>query len=393
MNLFLLYISLFLKLNSISGLLPEDAVLTQTIKGDCTGDESEEIIVVYDIDARFGTENYQGTCVAILEETEEGFVEVFKYRLSADTKVRFVKIFDELPPFVEVQWFHSAGGGNTYICYDEELKRFRETLNIESGGLNKEDIDGDGREEVFSVEFELLQCNGEEDEINAGFLTFYKWIKNSLVSSPESPYIMRPVETYFAKSRGGPVPNLLTVSPEESSSDDYAGPGDLSCKFYITIDTTLLVINIMVSDDVIVQGGIGKDIVNGDHLIILLDTDLEKDFCSKLLDSDDVVIGISPGNFIDISPDVVNLNPVSILSENVAKNTEIQVTKQIGGYRAFVELNLSKKIFAKGIFGLGIILCDRDKESSGTPEVQTSWPVSISKKDPTTWGNLYIAEY
>ncbi|TES92377.1 MAG: hypothetical protein E3J87_05520 [Candidatus Cloacimonadota bacterium] len=393
MSLLLFYTLFFMRINSISGFLPEDAVLTQTIKGDCIGNGKEEIIIVYDINARFGTRDYKGTCVSVLQEIGEKYQEVYKFKLSADTKIRLVKIFDEFPPFLEVQWFQSIGGGNTYICYDNELKRFREILHLESGGLNKEDIDGDGKEEIFSFKFETIQCNEEEDEINAGFLRFYRWVKNYFVSSPENAHIMRPRMTFFATAKTVFRPDFFKVIPEHYSSREYRGSEDLSFEFSARRDTTAVYLNIVVRDDIILQNEGGQNIVQGDHLKILLDTDIEKDFCSKSVDYDDVVIGISPGNFFDVSPDIVNLNPSSTLSENITEHSEFLIEKQSGGYKVFVRLSLDKKTLKKVVLGFGIILYDRDEKGSTLPEFETSWPLDIDENNPTTWGNLYLFEH
>ncbi len=389
MNLIFLFLLFFARIDNISSFLPEDAILTQTVKGDCTGDLKDEIIIVYDIDSRFGTEDYKGTCVTILKKIEKKYEEVYKSRLSADTKVSLVKVFDELPPFIEVQWFHSAGGGNIYIFYDKGLERFREIFNLESGGLKREDIDGDGKEETFAFTFKPLQCNGEEDEIFASSLIFYRWTKGHIESFPENPFMMRPGMTHFAAGKGITRPNLLVVSPKQSASTGYRGSKDLSFEFLSTIETSLLSITITVKDDVIVGDREGR-IIFSDHIILLLDTELEKDFCRRFVDEDDIAMAISPGNFIDISPGIFNLNPSSRLSKKTINSADYLIEKQPGGYKACIKLELDESILRKELFGLGLILYDRDVESSGFPEFKLSWPTNINKKDPTTWGNLYL---
>jgi hypothetical protein len=392
MNTFIISIFFLMKIGNISAFIPDNGVHVQTIEGDCTGDGKDEVVLVYDLGGRFGTEEYRRTCVDIIEKTEDGYSEVYKSKLSADTKVRFVKIFDELPTLVEIQWFHSAGGGNTYICYDKKLKRFREILSIESGGLNRKDIDGDGTEEVFSFKFEEFECPQKDREIYGGFLTFFRWERNCFEFCPKKPFMMRPGITYFATNRGFERPNLFMVSPKHLNASSYKGPQDLSFSFYAFMDLEVLSISIIVTDDMIAQEGEGKEIIYGDHIILLLDTELESDFCSGEVNSDDVALAISPGNLINIPPDIVNLNPSSKLSEDIAEKGDILLEKQDNGYKVTLRFYFPKETLARKLFGFGIIVYDRDRMDTKYPEFKMSWPPDLNKKDPTTWGNLYHFE-
>jgi hypothetical protein len=389
LNTLLLFTLIFIKINNVSSFLPENGILIQTVSGDCTGDLKEETIIVYDLDERFGTTQYKGTCVVVLREIEEEYTEVYKSRLSADTKVRLVKVFDELPPFIEVQWFRADGGGNTYIYYDAKLDRFSEIFNFESGGINREDIDWDGKDEIFAFTFESIDCGKSKDEIYASYLTFYRWTKNGFVTFPEHPYMMRPGMTYFATEKVSSNPKFVIASPGKSNSPEHRGTEDISFKFFSTMDSTVS-ITLLITDDHIVQNRETKNIIIGDHLILLLDTDLEGDFCKRTVDEDDIAIIVSPGNFEDISPEIVNVNPSSKLSAQTVKNSDFLIEKKLGGYEIRINLKLPKKIFRKGLFGLGFVLYDKDKENSDFPENHLVWPDKMDKKDPTTWGNLYL---
>jgi len=389
LKVIVLCLSIFLKMNSILSLLPEDAILTQQLRNDCSGDGKKEIICVYDINSRFGTEDYKGTCVTIFEEIDDEYREVYKIRLTADTRVQLVKIFDNLPPFIEVQWFHSKGGGNTYIYYQKELKRFREILNIEGGGISREDLDGDGREEVFSIEYKPLHCKGRKDELYAGFLTFYRYENNKFFSFPKNPYMVKPKEIYFAGDKRSRISHLFNIHSGDCPHTEGIEPEDISFNFFANMDMSLLTVVITVIDDIIMQYGEGKDIVYGDHLEILLDTDMREDFCRGVTNYDDIVIGVSPGNFDNIPPDLIDLNPSSRFSKNIRDFVDFLVEKQLNGYKVSLTFNLDKGTLEKGLLGLGIILYDSDQKGSGLPEVKLSWPCDVDRKDPTTWGNLY----
>lgn len=380
---------LFGPIAGISDILPDNAVLIQSITNDCTGDDEPEIIVVYDIDSRFGTASYQGTCVAIFQAMGDDYLEVYKTRLSADTKIKLIKVFDEPPPFLEVQWFHAAGGGNIYIGYDPDLKGFREMLHFESGGLNREDIDGDGSEEIFSFAFEPVDC-GDKRELYASFLTFYRWKKDCFESFPEHPYTMRPGSTYFASPQGISNPKLLAISSPRYPSMEFNGPDDCSFTLFAAKDTPSLSLTITVKDDAILQYEGPQGIIHGDHIMLVIDTDMQSDFCTHSVDNDDVAVALSPGNFKDIPPEIANLNPLSPLSEAIAGDGDFLFEKLNDGYKVRMKVQLDEKMLSLGTFGLGIIVYDRDKEKGNYPEFKLSWPSAMDKKDPTTWGNLFL---
>jgi hypothetical protein len=372
-----------------TALLPEDVIMTQSIEDDCTGDGEKEIIVVYDIGTRFGTETYRGTCVAIFQRIAGSYLEVYKTRLSADTKIKLIKIFDEPPPFIEVQWFTAAGGGNTYICYDPELKRFREVLNFESGGINRKDINGDGSEEVFAFTFERADCP-DKSETYASFLTFYRWKKNCFEAFPENPHMMRPGTTYFASPQGIAHPNLLAISRPRYPSREFTGPEDCSFTLFAVKRPPFLSLTITVRDDVIQQYSGSQGIIHGDHIMLVIDTDIAGDFCGHSVNSDDIALALSPGNFEDIAPEIANLNPLSPLSDSVANHADILFEKVVDGYKIRMDIPVDEPFLERGTAGLGIILYDRDKQKGNYPEFKLAWPSTMDKKDPTTWGNLFL---
>jgi hypothetical protein len=55
-----------------------------------------------------------------------------------------------------------------------------------------------------------------------------------------------------------------------------------------------------------------------------------------------------------------------------------------------MNIALDKEVLTLGTVGLGIILYDRDKEKGNYPEFKLAWPSTMDKKDPTTWGNLFL---
>lgn|GEM_PF-5060310 len=387
MNFLFFSLMFFLQIESNLVFLPENAVHVQTIEDDCTGDGEKETVCVYDIDGRFGTEKYQGTIVAIFKKVGSEFREMYKCRLSADVKIKLVKVFDEIPPLIEVQWFRSKGGGYIYICYEENLYRFKEVLNLESGGLNNQDLDGDGKDEVFSFDFLPVDCDNQKKTIFAGTLTFYSCRNGNILSEPLKPYYMRPGITYFASETANSA-NFFSVFPDYSNKREFRDKDDLSFKFLLSQDEGFLRIVLHIKDNAIYEDE--SHILQGDYLVILLDTDLSGDFCRQTLNDDDIVINIVPGVGKSENPVVLNGNNLSAFSKDLTGRIYGNVERKIGGYSVDVKIPVQREMMKRTVFGLGIEVYDRDGKNSYSPSRKLCWPPNLKESDPTTWGNLYL---
>jgi len=379
---------LFLRIDPVLDLLPANAVHIQTVEDDCTNNGHKEVIFVYDVDGRFGTAKYKGTIVSIFEEIEQQYREIYKCRLSADTKIRLVKLFEGIPPLIEVQWFHSKSGGNIYICYDKKLLRFKEIMNLESGGLNRKDLDGDGKDEVFSFKFKSRDCERAEEDIFAGVLTFYSCEEGNIISYPDKPLYMRPGITYFATDKENSEANFFNILPDYSNKREFRGKDDLSFKFLLSQDEGFLRLVLHIKDDAIYEEE--SNILKGDHLVILLDTDLNRDFCSAKLNNDDVVIKIVPGVGKSENPVVLNGNNLSAFSKDLTGRIYGSVEREIGGYSVDLKIPIEREWMKRTVFGLGFEVYDRDRKNAYTPSRKLCWPPKLKENDPTTWGNLYL---
>ncbi len=98
----------------------------------------------------------------------------------------------------------------------------------------------------------------------------------------------------------------------------WEGLKDLSCDAYLAWSQQGLYLAFDVKDDIIVQNGTNDMIVNGDHIEIWFDTDYETDEAQPFTNEDDFQIGLSPGNFKDVKPDLYVWAPARIEQKDTA---------------------------------------------------------------------------
>ncbi|MEI8175640.1 MAG: sugar-binding protein [Candidatus Omnitrophota bacterium] len=92
-------------------------------------------------------------------------------------------------------------------------------------------------------------------------------------------------------------------------SGAWTSPQDLALKVYTMWDTGNFYIALDVTDDKVIQQKSGADMWEGDHVELWLDVDLEGDRTEAMNSDDDFQIGLSPGNFSDIPPDIYIWTP------------------------------------------------------------------------------------
>lgn len=106
---------------------------------------------------------------------------------------------------------------------------------------------------------------------------------------------------------------VYQVSPKK-----WEGAEDLSCDAYFAWSEEGLYLAFDVKDDIILQNQTSDMIVNGDHMEIWFDMDYEGDEAQPFTNEDDYQIGISPGNFNDVKPDIYVWAPAEVKEEDVA---------------------------------------------------------------------------
>lgn len=174
-------------------------------------------------------------------------------------------------------------------------------------------------------------------------------------------------------------------------ASNWSGASDASSVFYIGWTNEALYVAIKVMDDTLVQVSSGGLIYKGDEVELQLDTDLEGDFFSNILSSDDHQIGLSPGNFGNLSTESwrwyprVTRGPLSAIT--------IRAKSRSDGYD--LEAKIPWSVFgvtpsAGARYGFALSVSDNDLK--GAP-VQQSMISSVSSRtltNPTTWGTLIL---
>lgn len=84
----------------------------------------------------------------------------------------------------------------------------------------------------------------------------------------------------------------------------WGGARDLSARLWAGWSTDGLHLAAEITDNTLVQEWHGADIWQGDYIELQLDSDLLRDYSSSDMNEDDYQIGLSPGNFADIPPEV-----------------------------------------------------------------------------------------
>jgi hypothetical protein len=177
--------------------------------------------------------------------------------------------------------------------------------------------------------------------------------------------------------------------------ENWKGPDDLSVVYYMVWDKNYLYIGAIVKDDSIVQLATGENIWQGDHLELWFDTDLQGDFEDKANNKDDFQLGISPGDFDLLEPEVWVWTP-PVLAGDV-KKVQLAAKKIDGGYTlefAIPWTLLKVKPEPNLIMGFAFSPSDTDTPGKLDQEMMMSSAPGSSPNwgNPTFWGNLILVD-
>jgi len=114
---------------------------------------------------------------------------------------------------------------------------------------------------------------------------------------------------------------------------------DMSFKYAVRWEPKGLLLAMDVSDNLMVQEKKGADMWEGDHIELWVDADLEGDYNEAVNSADDFQIGLSPGNFKDLKPEVHIWVP-SVDKESI-REIELAAKQREGGYTIEVRLPAS----------------------------------------------------
>jgi RNA polymerase subunit RPABC4/transcription elongation factor Spt4 len=171
---------------------------------------------------------------------------------------------------------------------------------------------------------------------------------------------------------------------------NHSGADDLSATAMLGWDDGYLYLAIDIQDDRYAQNASGDTIFRGDHIEILLDTELEADFSSNKLSGDDYQLGLSLGPSLR-SPKNYLWYPVAKRGEKAGVVIAGLPTERGYTLEAAVPWQLFQVNPHSGqVFGFSLSVGDNDREDINTLESMVSTAPKRELTDPTTWGNLFL---
>ncbi|MBN2393572.1 MAG: protein kinase [Anaerolineae bacterium] len=188
---------------------------------------------------------------------------------------------------------------------------------------------------------------------------------------------------------GTPYPVPYEV---HNPDDKWDGEDDLSGNFHIAWDEDALYLGVEVIDDVHVQAETGRLIYNGDEIELQIDAELHTDFESTDHSSDDVQVGLSPGNFGSLKPEAY----VWLPEEMAAPRIEVAARRTGQGYdleAAIPWYYLGGRPEVEVPIGFCLNLSDKDDPQAEAQEVMASTAPGRKWGDPTTWGTLVLVDW
>lgn len=167
---------------------------------------------------------------------------------------------------------------------------------------------------------------------------------------------------------------------------------DLGASFRVGWDNKYLYLAVKVGDDSYVQRDTQANIYNGDSIEISLDTELQADFDSSQLNSDDYQVRLSPGN-----PDP-GKRPEAYLwfPRNLSTSLSLVKIGAVGGqdlYRleAAIPWSVYEITPQPGMhFGFVLRVNDDDEVELNIQQSAVASVKGASPADPTTWGDFVL---
>lgn len=174
----------------------------------------------------------------------------------------------------------------------------------------------------------------------------------------------------------------------------WDGPQDLSGYVCYAWDADNLYIGFEIVDDTLVQLHSGGDLWRGDHVELWFDTQLQLDFDSEQNNDDDFQIGISPGDFDQVAPDLVIWTPAR-LPESYAE-IEYALQPTTTGYRAEIRFPASiltgLRLAPNHTIGASFDPSDTDTPGSSEQETMLSTAPHASWGMPSLWNNVVLQQ-
>jgi hypothetical protein len=176
--------------------------------------------------------------------------------------------------------------------------------------------------------------------------------------------------------------------------NNWTGADDLSASYAAVWDYNYLYIGVKVHDDVYAQNATGADIYKGDSIEILLDKNLNSDYYTQSLNSDDYQLGISGGNSTaGIPPSAYMWFPTTW--SGTRSDITIGFSTEPGIYH--IEARIPWSDFginpANGMhLGFAVSASDNDDVNQNLQQSMVSSAPYRSLVNPTSWGEIVLTK-
>jgi hypothetical protein len=184
----------------------------------------------------------------------------------------------------------------------------------------------------------------------------------------------------------------LALSANTFGADEWLGADDLSGQAHLCWTDANLYLAVEVEDDVHVQDQRGAASWQGDEVELVVDADLRGDYYDEVWNDDDTQLGLSPGDFGDLSPAAVEYHP-SVQEDVGVQVAARQPLEAGGGYRLeaaipWAVLGISPK--EDTAYGLCVALSDDDHVGEAQQDSMVSHCPELAIADPTTWATVRL---
>lgn len=172
---------------------------------------------------------------------------------------------------------------------------------------------------------------------------------------------------------------------------NWTGIDDVNGQFHIGWDEQALHLGVQVIDDTFVQVSSGRNMFRGDIVELQLDANLDGDFSSAFLSSDDYQLGLNPGNFGSIPPGAYRWYPIGLAG--IPAGVTVRAVRTEDGYN--LEARIPWTVVAVtpeegDEFGFALSLSDNDRAGQALQQSMVSTVRTRKLTNPTTWGKLVL---
>ena len=179
-----------------------------------------------------------------------------------------------------------------------------------------------------------------------------------------------------------------------NGAGNWKGASDMNADFILGWDDYYLYLALRITDDVYVQNSTGAYIYRGDDIELQLDASLAVDFSVASMNNDDYQLGISAGKGTLAGPKEAYLWYPRVIQGAVTD--QLLIASQPGSGFHTVEVRIPWSLFDIVPFtgqrlGFALALSDNDNPAVNDWQSMVANTPGRKTTDPTTWGELHLA--